>query len=55
MEGAADQDGKLVGVGDLVRPFDRRAGDGEQVAEQQRVGDGVPAVLLAGGHHQRGL
>jgi hypothetical protein len=42
-------------MGDFLRPFHRRAGDLHEIAEQQRVGDRMPGILLAGGHHQRGL
>ena len=53
MERAADQDRDLVGVLNLLRPFDRRPRDPDEVAEQHRVSDGVPRVLLASSNHQR--
>ena len=34
-------------------PFDRRPRYTDEIPEQKRVGDGVPRVLLAGGHDQR--
>jgi hypothetical protein len=53
MEGTADQNRELVCVLHLLRPFDRRPRYTDEIPEQKRVGDGVPRVLLAGGHDQR--
>jgi hypothetical protein len=53
MEGTADQNRELVCVLHLLRPFDRRPRYTDEIPEQKTVGDGVPRVLLAGGHDQR--
>jgi hypothetical protein len=47
MEGAADQSRHLVCVLNLLRPFDRRASDCDEIAEQRWVGAGMPRILLA--------
>jgi len=53
MEGAAHQNRELVCVLYFLRPFDRRPRYPEEVPEQKRVSDGVPQILLGGGHDQR--
>jgi hypothetical protein len=53
VEGPANQDRDLVCVLNLLRPFDRRPRDSDEIPEQERVGDGVPRILLASGHDQR--
>ena len=44
---------QLAGSADLVGPLHGPAGQLHERARQQRVGDDVPVVLLAGGHDER--
>ncbi len=52
VEGAAQEHRKLVGARDLAGPFHGRAGDRHEIAEQERIGDDVPGILLARRHHE---
>jgi hypothetical protein len=49
MERAVHQNRDLVRVLNLLRPFDRRPCDRHEIPEQERIGDGVSRILLAGG------
>ncbi len=53
LEGAMHQDRDLIGRGDLDSPLARGPRDRDEIALQQRIGDRMPRILLAGGDDQR--
>ena len=53
MEGAADQNWNLGGVGGLLGPFHDWRCHTDEIAKEKRVRQRVAGILLSGGHDQR--